>query len=67
MTVGNRTRRDRERAKLTDERGTLGEILNQVDQCVFCHEREKDSCSTGFTQKDGSVRAKLQALGESLA
>jgi NADPH-dependent glutamate synthase beta subunit-like oxidoreductase/NAD(P)H-flavin reductase len=44
--------------KLTDERGTLGEVLNQLDQCVFCHEREKDSCSRGMIDKKTKARAR---------
>jgi len=43
---------------LTDARGTLGEILNEIDQCVFCHEREKDSCSRGMIDKKTKARAK---------
>jgi hypothetical protein len=44
--------------KLTDARGTLGEVLDQLDQCVFCHEREKDSCSRGMIDKKTKARAK---------
>jgi|688.fasta_scaffold01609_12 NADPH-dependent glutamate synthase beta subunit-like oxidoreductase/NAD(P)H-flavin reductase len=43
--------RMRDGFKLTDDRGTLGQVLNQLDQCVFCHEREKDSCSRGLLDK----------------
>ena len=50
--------RMRDGFKLTDARGTLGEVLNQLDQCVFCHEREKDSCSRGMIDKKTKARAK---------
>ncbi len=57
--------RMRDGFKLTDERGTLGEVLSQLDQCVFCHEREKDSCSRGMIDKKTKARAK-NPLGVSL-
>jgi len=50
--------RMRDGFKLTDERGTLGEVLNELDQCVFCHEREKDSCSRGLLDKKTKARAR---------
>ena len=33
---------------LTDLRMTRREVLGQTHYCLLCHEREKDSCSTGF-------------------
>ena len=48
--------RQRDGFKLTDERGTLRDSLFEVDYCLICHEREKDSCSTGLHEKDGSVK-----------
>ncbi|MDQ3088122.1 MAG: pyridine nucleotide-disulfide oxidoreductase, partial [Acidobacteriota bacterium] len=48
--------RRRDGFKLTDERGTLRDALFEVDYCLICHEREKDSCSTGLHEKDGSVK-----------
>jgi len=47
--------RRRDGFKLTDERGTMRDALFEVDYCLICHEREKDSCSTGLHEKDGSV------------
>ncbi|AGC47175.1 hypothetical protein MYSTI_05900 [Myxococcus stipitatus DSM 14675] len=44
--------RHRDGFKLTDRRGTARDVMNEVDYCVLCHEREKDSCSTGFPAKD---------------
>jgi NADPH-dependent glutamate synthase beta subunit-like oxidoreductase/NAD(P)H-flavin reductase len=44
--------RFRDGFKLTDRRGTARDAMNEVDYCVICHEREKDSCSKGFRAKD---------------
>lgn len=45
------TRRRRDGFKLTDDRATVGEVLSEIDQCVFCHSREKDSCRVGLHEK----------------
>ncbi|WP_404363992.1 FAD-dependent oxidoreductase [Corallococcus coralloides] len=44
--------RHRDGFKLTDRRGTPRDVMNEVDYCVICHERQKDSCSKGFPAKD---------------
>ncbi|NMO13726.1 FAD-dependent oxidoreductase [Pyxidicoccus fallax] len=44
--------RHRDGFKLTDRRGTQRDVMNEVDYCVICHERSKDSCSKGFPAKD---------------
>lgn len=41
---------------LTDDRGTMRDALYEIDYCMICHERDKDSCSTGLHEKDGSVK-----------
>ena len=48
--------RRRDGFKLTDDRGIMRDSLYEVDYCLICHEREKDSCSTGLHEKDGSVK-----------
>jgi NADPH-dependent glutamate synthase beta subunit-like oxidoreductase/NAD(P)H-flavin reductase len=48
--------RRRDGFKLTDDRGTMRDSLYEIDYCMICHEREKDSCSTGLHEKDGSVK-----------
>ena len=48
--------RRRDGFKLTDDRGTQRDALYEVDYCLICHEREKDSCSTGLHEKDGSPK-----------
>ena len=53
--------RKRDGFALTDRRGSTREITKQIDYCMICHEREKDSCSKGLHEKDGSI--KKNALG----
>ncbi len=48
--------RRRDGFKLTDDRGTMRDALYEIDYCLICHEREKDSCSTGLHEPDGSVK-----------
>lgn len=48
--------RRRDGFKLTDDRGTQRDALAEVDYCLICHERDKDSCSTGLREKDGSPK-----------
>lgn len=49
-------RRARDGFKLTDPRMNRRRIMNEVDYCIFCHDRDKDSCSKGFREKDGSYK-----------
>ncbi len=48
--------RRRDGFKLTDDRGTMRDALYEVDYCLICHERDKDSCSTGLREKDGTPK-----------
>ncbi len=48
--------RRRDGFKLTDDRGTMRDALYEVDYCLICHERDKDSCSKGLHEKDASVK-----------
>ncbi|MEP7147472.1 MAG: FAD-dependent oxidoreductase [Acidobacteriota bacterium] len=48
--------RRRDGFTLTDDRGTMRDALAEIDYCLICHERDKDSCSTGLHEKDGSVK-----------
>jgi NADPH-dependent glutamate synthase beta subunit-like oxidoreductase/NAD(P)H-flavin reductase len=41
---------------LTDRRATRREVLDEVHYCLYCHERDKDSCSKGLHERDGSVK-----------
>ena len=49
------TRRRRDGFHLTDARASEEEVLAEVDQCLFCHEREKDSCAKGLLEKKSEV------------
>jgi NADPH-dependent glutamate synthase beta subunit-like oxidoreductase/NAD(P)H-flavin reductase len=44
-------RRRRDGFKLTDARAGVREVMKEIDYCLICHEREKDSCSRGFKEK----------------
>jgi NADPH-dependent glutamate synthase beta subunit-like oxidoreductase/NAD(P)H-flavin reductase len=61
--------RRRDGFKLTDPRGDRRLVMGEVDYCVVCHEREKDSCSKGFREKDPVAAGqtyKANALGAPL-
>lgn len=55
--------RRRDGFDLTDERYEPREIMREIEYCVFCHERDKDSCSKGFPD-NGSF--KKNPLGNEL-
>jgi len=48
--------RRRDGFKLTDARYTPREVLEEVNYCLYCHERDKDSCSKGLRERDGSFK-----------
>ncbi|MCS6884842.1 MAG: FAD-dependent oxidoreductase [Acidobacteriota bacterium] len=56
--------RYRDGFKLTDPRYNSKQIMSEVDYCLYCHERNKDSCSTGFIEKG---EFKKNPLGITLA
>jgi NADPH-dependent glutamate synthase beta subunit-like oxidoreductase/NAD(P)H-flavin reductase len=58
-------RRRRDGFALTDARMSPREVANQSDYCMYCHEREKDSCSKGMHDKHGAL--KKNPLGVPLA
>ena len=33
------------------------EVLSEINYCVLCHERDKDSCRKGLTDKTGAIAA----------
>jgi NADPH-dependent glutamate synthase beta subunit-like oxidoreductase/NAD(P)H-flavin reductase len=53
--------RRREGFKLTDPRMTPREVTDEAHYCIYCHERKKDSCSTGFI--DNADKYKVNPLG----
>ena len=48
--------RRRDGFKLTDRRYNAREVLEEVHYCLYCHERDKDSCSKGLHERDGSLK-----------
>jgi NADPH-dependent glutamate synthase beta chain and related oxidoreductases len=55
------SRRLRDGFALTDRRATEREILYEVDHCIYCHDRDRDSCSKGMRKRDG--RLQVNPLG----
>lgn len=55
------TLRRRDGFKLTDNRYDNRHVMGEVEYCVFCHERNKDSCSKGMREQSGA--AKRNPLG----
>ncbi len=58
-------RRLREGFGLTDPRFDPREVAFEVDHCIYCHDRDRDSCSKGMRKKDGTLRE--NPLGVTLA
>ncbi len=44
-------RRRRDGFKLTDPRYNQRQVLSEVNHCIYCHERDTDSCSKGMRNK----------------
>ncbi len=65
LLLGAHPPHDRDGFALTDRRADLRASLSEVDYCIYCHDRDKDSCSKGLRNKDGSLKA--NALGVPLA
>lgn len=57
--------RRRDGFKLTDRRYSEKQVLAEADYCILCHDRDKDSCSKGVLDKDGSLKS--NPLGIELA
>ncbi len=55
-------RRRRDGFKLTDPRFKNREVLSEVDHCIYCHERDTDSCSKGMINKK-TKQFKVDPLG----
>lgn len=50
--------------ELTDPRMNTKQVLREIDYCIICHPRKKDSCSTGLRETNGTF--KKNPLGISL-
>ena len=50
-------RRQRDGFSLTDRRMRRREVEDEIDYCMLCHDREKDSCSKGMVDaKTGELK-----------
>jgi NADPH-dependent glutamate synthase beta subunit-like oxidoreductase/NAD(P)H-flavin reductase len=64
VTIPENKRHHRDGFSLTDRRASEREVLYEVDHCIYCHERDTDSCSKGMRKKDGTLR--MNPLGITL-
>jgi len=48
-------RRRRDGFKLTDPRYNERQVLSEVNHCIYCHERDTDSCSKGMRNKKNNT------------
>jgi NAD(P)H-flavin reductase/NADPH-dependent glutamate synthase beta subunit-like oxidoreductase len=55
-------RRRRDGFKLTDPRFNGRQVLSEVNHCIYCHERDTDSCSKGMRNKKTNT-FKVDPLG----
>jgi NADPH-dependent glutamate synthase beta subunit-like oxidoreductase/NAD(P)H-flavin reductase len=55
-------RRMRDGFKLTDPRYNERQVLSEVEHCIYCHERDTDSCSKGMRNKKTNT-FKIDPLG----
>ncbi|MDP2902983.1 MAG: FAD-dependent oxidoreductase [Methylovulum sp.] len=60
---GKAQRRRRDGFKLTDPRFNGRQVLSEVNHCIYCHERDTDSCSKGMRNKKTNT-FKVDPLGE---
>jgi NADPH-dependent glutamate synthase beta subunit-like oxidoreductase/NAD(P)H-flavin reductase len=59
-------RRRRDGFGLTDHRHGERQILYEIDHCIYCHDRDTDSCSKGMrNRKDGTY--KVNPLGVTIS
>ncbi|MEQ9116492.1 MAG: FAD-dependent oxidoreductase [Rickettsiales bacterium] len=58
----------RDSFSLTDKGASLEEALDQASYCIYCHARNKDSCSKGLEEKnEENTKYKENYFGESLS
>ena len=56
--------RRRDGFALTDERYSERDVWFEVDHCIYCHDRDRDSCSKGMRHKSGELH--VNPLGVTL-
>ena len=64
LTTSEHERRRRDGFALTDKRYSEREVWYEVDHCIFCHDRDRDSCSKGMRHKNGELH--VNPLGVTL-
>lgn len=50
-------RRHRDGFTLSDPRMSLEQVQGEVEYCLYCHGRDKDSCSKGLRDKEGGIKS----------
>jgi NADPH-dependent glutamate synthase beta subunit-like oxidoreductase/NAD(P)H-flavin reductase len=62
------THRTRDGFKLTDQRFNQRQVLDEIDYCVYCHDKNGDFCSKGFPVKksEPALGLKKNPLGDIL-
>ena len=56
--------RQRDGFALTDPRFNEREVWSEVNHCIYCHDRDRDSCSKGMRHKNGGLH--VNPLGVTL-
>jgi NADPH-dependent glutamate synthase beta subunit-like oxidoreductase/NAD(P)H-flavin reductase len=59
-------RRERDGFPLTDRRADPRQVEQEIDYCLYCHERDKDSCSKGLRDSKNKTEIKKNPLGVQL-
>ncbi|MGO9712893.1 MAG: FAD-dependent oxidoreductase [Polyangiaceae bacterium] len=59
-------RRERDSFALTDRRMNARAVEQEIDYCLYCHERDKDSCSKGLRDPKAPGTFKKNSIGISL-
>ena len=49
------TQRRRDGFELTDRRYDRKQVLGEVDYCILCHDRDRDSCTKGVRDKSDAI------------
>ncbi len=64
ITANEHELRKRDGFMLTDARMSEREVWYEVDHCIYCHDRDRDSCSKGMRHKSGELH--VNPLGVTL-
>ena len=64
-TTPESKRRHRDGFALTDPRYNTKQVLHEINHCIYCHERDTDSCSKGMKNKKSGA-FKTNKLGSTV-